>query len=639
MLRRDFINGVAVSGVALGAISGIGPLQLLASGGGLGESYYPPYYYPPSWLGLRGSNDKSYEFAHLLRDGEKFDFDLVAPSESYDLVIVGAGISGLSAACFYQNKFGKDKRILILDNHDDFGGHARRNEFVLDEGVIISYGGSESFQSPKALFSDEVRDLLKSLEIDIDGLANCFDVEFYPRLGLSRGVFFAKEHFGESKLVNGNPRKVICDDVPEALNNGKKIEDFISEFPMSKKDKKALIALFKNPKDYLKGKSKKQKEKFMAKTSYKDFLAKQVKLSPQAIKFFEGMTDDFLALGIDAVSCDDARYSFLPGFDNMDLPPIEGEALAEMEEPYIYHAPDGNAMVARLMVKRLVPNISANTENMQSINSSLFDYSALDSTDNAVRIRLNSTALNVENTQDGAFVCYANSQDKKLYKIHAKKVVMANYNSSIPYIIPTLPQAQKDALLKNVKTSLIHTKVVISNWESFIKLGIHEVYCPKMPYARVKLDYPVDIGDYKHPRDSKKPICLHLVCSPLAFSEGLGISLDGLDARERARIGRHILYAMSFSEHEKIIREQLQTMLGSAGFEHKRDILAIILNRWGHCYAYTFNSLYEDESDNEATIKESKKPFGNVVIANSDSAHSAYMHSAIDEAYRAISEI
>ncbi|AJD05081.1 NAD(P)/FAD-dependent oxidoreductase [Campylobacter lari] len=631
MQRRDFLNGMALT-----ILAGMTPLQVLYGKEAKIEDFTKEYY-PPKWLGLRGSNNASYEFAHMLRDGEKFDFSAIKPKQEYDLVVVGAGISGLAAACFYQNKFGKDKKILILDNHDDFGGHARRNEIELEDGTILSYGGSETFQSPKALYSKEVVDLLSSLGVDIDELAKRFDVNFYPDLKLSRGVYFSKSEFGVDKVVNGNPRKVICDDIPEEKSNGRSIEAFIGDFPLNDKDKKDLIALFKSEKDYLKGMDKKQRDEYVAKTSYKKFLEEKVKLSPQAVKFFEGMTDDFLALGIDAVSCEDARVSFLPGFDKLGLDPIEGEALAEMEEPYIHHCADGNATVARLMVRRLIPDVSKKGKDMDEITLAHFDYSKLDLAKNKVRLRLNSTVINVENTKDGALVTYVNKG--KNYRVKAKKVVMANYNSMIPYIVPSMPQDQKDALSKNVKTSLLHTKVIISNWEPFIKLGVHEIYSPKMPYARTKLDYPVDMGGYHHPRDPKKPICVHMVCSPLAFANIQGIDLDGMDARDRARVGRNLLFTMSFEEHEKIIRDQLQGMLGSAGFNHEKDIKAIVVNRWGHCYSYTENSLFDDSEEAQKTIELARKPFGNIVIANSDSDWSAYMHSAIDQAYRAVNEL
>ncbi|MCH3697310.1 NAD(P)-binding protein [Campylobacter lari] len=631
MQRRDFLNGMALT-----ILTGMTPLQVLYGKEAKIEDFTKEYY-PPKWLGLRGSNNASYEFAHMLRDGEKFDFSAVKPKQEYDLVVVGAGISGLAAACFYQNKFGKDKKILILDNHDDFGGHARRNEIDLEDGTILSYGGSETFQSPKALYSKEVVDLLSSLGVDIDELAKRFDVNFYPDLKLSRGVYFSKAEFGIDKVVNGNPRKVICDDIPEEKSNGRSIEAFIGDFPLNDKDKKDLIALFKSEKDYLKGMDKKQRDEYVAKTSYKKFLEEKVKLSPQAVKFFEGMTDDFLALGIDAVSCEDARVSFLPGFDKLGLDPIEGEALAEMEEPYIHHCADGNATVARLMVRRLIPDVSKKGKDMDEVTLAHFDYSKLDLAKNKVRLRLNSTVINVENTKDGALVTYVNKG--KNYRVKAKKVVMANYNSMIPYIIPSIPQDQKDALSKNVKTSLLHTKVIISNWEPFIKLGVHEIYSPKMPYARTKLDYPVDMGGYHHPRDPKKPICVHMVCSPLVFASMQGIDLEGMDARDRARVGRNLLFTMSFEEHEKIIRDQLQGMLGSAGFDHERDIKAIVVNRWGHCYSYTENSLFDDSEEAQKTIELARKPFGNIVIANSDSDWSAYMHSAIDQAYRAVNEL
>ncbi|MDE5591997.1 MAG: NAD(P)/FAD-dependent oxidoreductase, partial [Helicobacter sp.] len=211
--RRDFLNGMAVA-----VIAGMSPLELLYGKEQAKEIaqkiLMDDNYYPPKLTGLRGSTDQSYEFAHMLRDGEKFDFQSLPIEEKYDLVVVGAGISGLCAACVYQDKAKNKKKVLILDNHDDFGGHARRNEFHLEDGMILSYGGSESLQSPKALYSKEVVKFLNGLGIDIDDLAKKFDVNFYPDLNLSRGVYFNKKDFGVDKVVSGNPRKVICDDIP-----------------------------------------------------------------------------------------------------------------------------------------------------------------------------------------------------------------------------------------------------------------------------------------------------------------------------------------------------------------------------------------------------------------------------------------
>lgn len=629
--RRDFLNGVSVAVVA-----GLSPLSILY-GDRSKMNLSQKGSYPPSLTGLRGSTDESYQFAHMLRDGEKFDFSGLSVEETYDLVVVGAGISGLCAACVFQDRHGKQKKILILDNHDDFGGHARRNEFHLGDRMLLSYGGSESLQSPKALYSEEVVEFLSKIGIDIDALARAFDVNFYPDLGLSRGVYFNKKDFGLDLVVSGNPRRMIADDIPPNRINGRTYREFIGDFPMNQVDKDKLIELCENPKDYLEGMNAQEREEYVAKTSYKNFLKDKVGLSPLAISFFEGMTDDFLALGIDSISCEDARSSFMPGFDRLNLPPLSKAAEAEISEPYIYHFPDGNATIARMMVKHLIPSVSP-ASKVEDVVMAKFDYDKLDLPSSPVRLRLNSTVVRVNNTQNGAEVFYASAKDRQVHKVFAKKVVMANYNSFIPYIIPEMPQEQKESLAKCVKTPLIHTKVILRNWESFKRLGVHEIYSPKMFYSRTKLDYPVDIGAYRHPRDPKEMICVHMVGAPITLIRGMG---DGstMDAREQSRLARHLLIDLPFSELEKMIREQLQGMLGSAGFDHQKDILAITLNRWGHCYSYTFNSLYDDEAESEEIIQKAKKRYGNITIANCDAAWDAYAHASMEEAMRAVKEL
>jgi len=615
--RRDFLNGVAI-GIAVGMT----PLQIL-------QAAPDGRYYPPSLTGLRGSHPGAFDVAHQMGWEKKtFDTDALPIAEQYDLVVVGGGISGLSAAWFYRRKH-PQARILVIENHDDFGGHAKRNEFSADGRMIIGYGGSEAFQSPNHLYSQEVNGLLKALGVEIKRFETAFERNFYPDLNLSRAVFFDKETFGEDKLVTGDPTPMVADDIAPDRLNARSIRDFINDFPLPQADRAALIDLHEAPRDYLAGKSLEQKTKHLETTSYRDFLLKDVGLSPVAVAYFQGRTNDFMALGIDAVAAYDAYNFGFPGFAAMNLEPISEEARAEMEEPYIYHFPDGNASLARLLVRDLIPQVAPG-KGMEDIVLAKFDYSQLDQAAHPVRIRLNSTAVSVRNVDGGVNIGY--SRGGQLAQVRGRHCVMACYNMMIPYLLRDLPAEQAHALSQNVKFPLVYTKVVVRNWQAFHTLGVHEIYAATQPYSRIKLDYPVSMGGYEHPRDPAKAIGLHLVYVPTTPNAGM-------NARDQARTGRAKLYGQSFDQLEAQLREQLQRMLGAGGFDHQRDILAITVNRWSHGYACFTNSLYDDPAQTEQWMETARKPLGNVSIANSDAAWSAYAHAAIDEAWRAVGEL
>ena len=232
----------------------------------------------------------------------------------------------------------------------------------------------------------------------------------------------------------------------------------------------------------------------------------------------------------------------------------------------------------------------------------------------------------------GAFTLVGYSRAGALHRVRARHCVLACYNMIIPYLLRDLSAEQSHALAQNVKFPLVYTKVVIRNWQSFMKLGVHEIYAPSQPYSRVKLDYPVDIGGYSHPRDPNQPIGLHMVYVPTSPN-------TGMDARTQARVGRGKLYGMSFEYMEGMIRDQLQAMLGPVGFDHQKDIQAITINRWSHGYSYFSNSLFDDEQESEKLMNLARTKVGNVTIANSDAAWDAYAHAAIDEAWRAVGEL
>lgn len=615
--RRDFLNGVAITIAA-----GMTPLQIL-------QAAPDGRYYPPALTGLRGSHVGSFEVAHQMGWEKKaFDTDKLPITEDYDLVVVGGGLSGLSAAWFYREKHPKAK-ILILENHDDFGGHAKRNEFQAGGRLIIGYGGSEAFQSPNHLYSKEVNGLLKKLGVNIKRFETAFDRQFYPGLGLSRGVFFDKENFGEDKLVTGDPTPMVADDIAPDQLHARSISDFINDFPLPETDRQALIALHVAPKDYLPGKTAEEKAEYLATTSYRDFLLKNVGLSEGAVKYFQSRTNDFMALSIDAVASADAYSVGFPGFGGMNLAPISEEAAAEMEEPYIYHFPDGNASLARLLVRSLIPAVAPG-HTMDDIVLAPFDYARLDQPRTPVRVRLNSTAVSVRNVGDGVHIGY--SRGGQLAQVRGKRCILACYNMMIPYLLRDLPAEQAQALSQNVKYPLVYTKVVVRNWTSFQKLGVHEIYAATQPYSRIKLDYPVSMGGYEHPRDPTQPIGLHMVYVPTSPN-------SGMNGRDQARAGRGKLYGQTFEQLEAQLRDQLQRMLGPGGFNHQTDILAITVNRWSHGYATLSNSLFDDADESEKLKDLARQPVGHVSIANSDAAWSAYAHAAIDEAYRAVGEV
>jgi spermidine dehydrogenase len=609
--RRDFLNGTA-----LAIASGLTPAAQLAA---------DPVRYPPALTGLRGQHAGSFETAHAFaRDGRRFGVDDARAEASYDLVVVGGGISGLAAAYFYRRAVGENARILILDNCDDFGGHAKRNEFSPDfrskPRFLIGYGGSQSIQSPKALWSDTAKGLLRDLGVDVARFNTAFDRDFYGSLGLGRGLFFDRETFGRDALLPG-----------DVLRSREKIERpelerFVAAMPIADASKAQLLALYDAKRDPLAGKSAAEKRNILKATSYRDYLIKICGCSAEVANCFQGRPLGFFGLGADAVAAADLREFGYPGFAGLGLKTAEAD---ELREPYIYHFPDGNASLARLMVRSLIPGIATGT-TMDDIVLAGFDYDRLDRDDNKVRIRLDSTVIDVR--QDGEQVSVGYVRGGSPHRVTAKHAVLACFHMMIPYLMPELPEAQRTALAQNVKTPLVYTNVVVRDWQPWVKLKLSQIAAPTSFFTDIALDFPVDLGGYRHPRDPSEPMVLHLEYVP-------GAPNSGLDARAQFRAGRQTLLTMTFADFEARIRDQLDRMLDPGGFVSERDIAAITVNRWAHGYGYVANSLFDPDDYEERVLEVARRTAGRVAIANSDAGGDAYAHLAIDQAGRAVREL
>ena len=598
-------------------------------------------YYPPALTGMRGSHPGSFDAAHALRDGTFWD-SIGKPEDTgevYDLIVVGGGISGLAAAHFYRKAVGAKARILILDNHDDFGGHAKRNEFRIGNSFRLGYGGTFSIESP-APYSVVAKGVIEELGIDVPSYPKYVDKSLYRSLGLRPKIFFNKETFGVDKLVSnfspggGGESEDSSRETPQLL------KQFLAEAPLSDQAKQDLQNLYQDPRDHFPGLTSGEKKAKLARISYARYLTDVVGVHEDIVKLYQAHPHPLFGVGIDAVSAQDAWGLGLPGFVGLKLDPVPGKGMNrdaipnEEAEKYFFHFPDGNATIARLLVRMLIPS-AVPGKSASDVVLAKANYAALDDPASPVRVRLNSTAVRVKHsgavsTAKQVEVAYA--RGGKVYTTRAKNSILACWHVVIPYICEGLPEKQKQALASAQKVPLLYTNVALRNWTSFQKMGANSIYAPGMYHTALNLDMPVSIGGYEFPRKPEEPIVVHMMkaaCHP------------GLPAREQHSMGRIELYTTTFETIERSIRDQLARTLGPGGFDPARDIAAITVNRWPHGYAYEYNSLFDSFwlEGGETPCEVARKPFGRIAIANADAGAYAYTDEAINQAYRAVKEI
>ena len=625
--RRDLLNGMAIGavGAMLPAYAGAPKVRLESSMRPEG----PSTYYPPTLTGMRGSHAGSFEVAHALAwQGQKPD-TYESLDEHYDLVIVGAGMSGLAAAWYYLKKAGPEARVLVLDNHDDFGGHAKRNEFHHKDRMLLSLGGAQNLDSPSN-YGDVAGSLLIDLGIDEAAIAKMAantpdDYVLGGKLGGDVGL----------TVPDGDEHLTIGGHWLKFFHGRGDYQAGVRDLPIPEEQKDKLVAFFGGEKDFLDDLSLTKKWDYVNNTSYNQFLVDRVELSVDTIPILNAhlrilngpsgwnhtVLEGILA-GSPGLRAMGWLADFVDSIGAMLLDELAGD---------IRMFPDGNASVARLLVQKMIPDVAPGMTGFEDVAIARFNYGALDQADQSTRIRLNSTAVGVREVDDYVQIDYV--QQGKPLRITANHCVLACYNNLIPALCPEMSDAQKSGLGYGVRVPFVYANILLENGRAFSELGVQITQCPYDPFQWVSAAPTVTSGGYEPPRGPDDPMVVFMMASPTPADGTEGTTRDLL------RMGRHKIYASTFDDYEQQIREQLQKMLGKHGFNHEQDIKAITVNRIPHGYAYWYQGLDDPEwEEGQAPHEIGRQQFGRISIANTDSEVTPLMNAAFDAAHRAVEE-
>ena len=630
--RRDFLNGAAIgTGGLLLAGCNRGPITDEPMSVETPRPFSPPGtsdYYPPTLTGMRGSHEGSYEVAHELawrgNKPERYE----ALNEHYDLIVVGAGMSGLAAARYYQQKMGDDARILILDNHDDFGGHAKRNEFHQDGRMMLSLGGAQNIEA-LSHYSDAARGLMEDIGIDDDF------IDFMDRQ-TPEDLFLAGKLQADNGIAmpGADGHVTVGGNWLAAMFGGKDYETSVRALPLPEVEQDKLINFFAGHQDCLDDLSLSEKWEYINTTSYNRYLVDKVGLDESTLPIMNAILIHLNGVSGWNLTVLEGLTLGGTGIKSMGWVGKATAMLAEVTLSKLLSVdmfPDGNASVARLLVQKLIPAVAPDMQGREDVVITRFNYGALDRETNTTRLRLNSTAVGVRNNDNQVEVDYV--QQGKAQRVTADHCVLACYNALIPHLCPEMPDTQKEGLSYGVKTPFVYANVQLENGRAYSKLDATLFQCPYDPFQWVSTAPTVAVGGYEPPRGPDDPMVVFMMHSPMTGPE------QSASCRDQLRRARHQIYSTAYADYEQQIRQQLQSILGKHGFNHETDIRAITVNRIPHGYAYVYLGLYDPKwEEGQAPHEIGRAQFGRISIANTDSEATPLMNLAFDAAWRAVEE-
>ncbi len=554
--------------------------------------------------GLRGNHPESMEHPHRVRFGGTFDADsedVLDDGETFDLIVIGAGFSGLSAAIGYLDG-DPTARILILDNHDEFGGHARRNTFEVNGTTLIAGGGTYELEDHQWA-SDASRALLERIGLRPVELESYWESSRLRELGLSAGFFSDEESHGvEMSWARGMfavPWQAFF--AQTNLDAG------------TRADLTSLCASAIGPSGITVGD--------LDERSYQEFIEDDLGLSSEATRFADVFAKDLFGVGADLVLAG-AMTEGGPGLTwaGSNWRPAEPNRFAMMAGA---RYPDGLHTVVRGLLAELIPDAFTCSDSLDGLFLSHVCEDAFET--GPVQLRLSATALSVRHDGDPTSaerveVVYI--KDEQARRVHARQLIMAGGGFVARRILTDLPEDNRAGAEEWVHSPMVYANVALTNWEAIAVAGVYWGMFLSPTYQVFMLQHPIYPPGWDAPFDPSQPITVMLT--------GCAIG-PGWDARSQASAGRMRLEGMDLAEHEEEVASTLERLFGAFGFE-RSDIADITVNQFGHGYGF-----FDGVTPNEGYV-EARRAWGRISIAHTDSEGAVWAHGSIDAGLRAAQE-
>jgi spermidine dehydrogenase len=610
--RRDFLNSTLLASGSL--LTAATPLQLLGE-----EDDWTGYGGVGDYSKSNGNTLEVLAAGHRIRDGEfdRLPANFIDTGEMFDCVVVGGGISGLAAALFLLRKGGKNRTCLVLDNHPVFGGEAKRNEFVVDGHRLMAHQGSAVFfvQYPHSFLG-----------------------RFYDSIGLKAPRLQYQKWAGPAKemALSKTPYDMVgSEPATYGLYFGAKFSQKPGVWlidPWGKKLEGAPIS--ENARaELLKWRAGLQPEE-----KRPQYLGDEISRHLDSITLEEHMMRRF------GISCETIRTFLSPvegGGSGLgpDVLSAYADYAADMLHPLQSDDtdqmfPGGNTGIARLMVKTLIPRSIAGDDSMEAVCRNHLNFAALDQPNSPARIRLNSTAVWVKHDGDpekseSVSVLYLRAG--RIYRVKARSAVMAGGGWTTKHVVRDLPQAQQGAYGQFYRSPCLMANVAVRNWRFLYNMGI------------TGFRWFEGVGNYTEVRKTAlmgADAATMGPDSPVVLPLKVLYSYPGLPIADQGHRGRGEMLATSFREYERRIREQFTDMFARTGFDARRDIAGIILNRWGHAYLNPQPGFFFGKDEKPAPSEVLRAtPFARIAFANTDLAGIMDHRSSILEAGRAVGQL